>query len=188
MHKPLEDLKHDHRLIERVLAVLGEAGGRLERGEEVSPDLLDQALTFVRGFADGCHHAKEERGLFPALAQKGPMLEAGPIRVMLMEHELGRSLIADLAGATEQMREGKAEGRLAARSAIEGYAGLLRDHIAKEEDVLFLMAQNLLGADDVEGLAEQFERVEREAGADAHQRFEALVREMEQALGLCALP
>ena len=70
MVKALEDLKHEHRLIERVLAVLERTTQQLERDGHVSPETLERGLTFVRGFADGCHHAKEEHGLFPVLARR----------------------------------------------------------------------------------------------------------------------
>ena len=186
MNRPLEDLKHEHRLIERALAVLERAAEALERGEQVSPDVLAQALAFVRGFADGCHHAKEEHGLFPLLASKNPTIQFGPVRVMLSEHEMGRAHIADLAGAVEEMRAGHAEGRQAARAAIAGYTALLRDHIAKEEDVLFQLAVGLMDEADTKELAEQFDEVERETGPGAHERFEALVEELEEALGVTA--
>ncbi len=48
---PLEGLKHEHRLIERVLAALERATQALECGDDVLPETLEQALTFVRGFA-----------------------------------------------------------------------------------------------------------------------------------------
>jgi len=183
MKKAIEDLKHEHRLIERVLVVLEGAAQKLERGEEVSPERLAQALAFVRGFADGCHHAKEEQALFPLLASKGPTLESGPVKVLSAEHEVGRKLMSDLAKAIDAMREGKTEGQQAARTTIETYTRMLRRHIAKEEDILFLLAESLISADEAKGLEERFEEVERETGEGAHQRFEAIVQTLEASQG-----
>ena len=184
MQRPLEDLEHEHRLIERVLAVLEAAERRLDCGEEVSADLLEQALTFVRGFADGCHHAKEEQGLFPVLAGKGPMIKGGPVKVLSADHEAGRKLMRDLEGAIAAMRAGRAEGRVEARQAIGLYTQMLRRHIAKEEEVLFRLAEMLISDEEAEALAEHFERVEEQTGAGAHERYESMVGEMERALGL----
>ena len=186
MSKPLEDLEHDHRLIERVLVVLERAQQRFECGEDVSPDLLALALSFVRGFADGCHHAKEEQGLFPVLSRKGPMIEHGPVKVLSADHEAGRKLMADLERAIAAMREGKAEGRTEASTAIAVYTNMLRAHIDKEEQVLFRIAETLITEEEAKSLEEHFERLEEQTGAGAHERYEALVEEMEVATSIAA--
>lgn len=88
-----EELMTEHRAIERMLAVLDAAGGRLEAGERVRPDLLREAVDFVRNFADRCHHGKEEDNLFPRLEELGVRREGGPLGVMLFEHDEGRAFI-----------------------------------------------------------------------------------------------
>lgn len=186
MIAPLEDLRHDHRLIERVIAVLERASQQIDAGEEVSPDTLEQAREFVRGFADGCHHAKEEHALFPALSAKNPAIEFGPVRVLTEDHDAGRMLMADLEVAIGLMRRGDAGGALAARKAMVTYTHMLRRHIAKEEEILFPLSDGLLTEADAEALTEQFEHVEHETGPGAHERFEALVAELESAVGIKA--
>ena len=150
MDRPLEDLEHEHRLIERALAVLETAEQRLDCGEEVSPDLLEQAVAFVRGFADGCHHAKEEQGLFPVLAGKGAMIKGGPVKVLTADHEAGRKLMRDLEAAIAVMRQGQPEGGTEAQQAIGLYTQMLRRHIAKEEEILFRLAEMLISDEDDE--------------------------------------
>jgi hemerythrin-like domain-containing protein len=183
MVKALDDLKHEHRLIERVLAVLERATQQLERGEEVSPDTLAGALTFVRGFAEGCHHAKEEHGLFPVLSAKSPAIQGGPVRVLTADHEAGRDLMRELERAIEAMRAGRAGGASQACRALRQYTHMLRRHIAKEEEILFPLSEGLLTDEDAESLDEHFERVEEQTGAGAHKRYEALVEELESAVG-----
>ena len=48
----------------------------LERGERIDTVLVRQVVEFMREFADRCHHAKEERILFPEMVRKG-VPEAG---------------------------------------------------------------------------------------------------------------
>ena len=186
MITPLEDLKHEHRLIERALAVLERATQQFECGEEVSPDTLEQALAFVRGFADGCHHAKEEQGLFPVLADKGPMIKGGPVKVLSADHEAGRKLMRDLERGIEGMRRGGPEGPAEAHKALATYTHMLRRHIAKEEEVLFRLAEMLISDEEAEALGAHFERVEAQTGAGAHERYEAMVEELEAAVGIAA--
>jgi len=180
----LENLEEDHRLIERALAVLERAAGLLKRGEEVAPETLALAVSFVRGFADGVHHGKEEDLLFPLLATKGPAIEGGPVRVLSADHEKGRKLMHDLERSIDLMRAGRPEGREAAHKALTTYTHMLRRHIAKEDDILFPLSEGLITTAEAQKLEEQFELVERESGERGRERYEAMVEELETAVDL----
>ena len=89
--KPTEVLVDEHNAIIEMLGVVEEVNRRLETGEKVeSSDLLD-IVDFIQGFADACHHNKEEGILFPAMEAAGIPMRGGPIGVMLQEHEQGRA-------------------------------------------------------------------------------------------------
>lgn len=180
-----EGLMVEHRAIERMLAVLEEVARRLASGEAVQPRLLRQALDFIRNFADRCHHAKEEGSLFPRLEERGMPRGGGPIGVMLAEHEQGREYVQAMAGAVDALERGDGgAGGLFARNAL-GYVDLLREHILKEDKVLFPMADDLLGEDDQRELAQRFERVETEVmGPGVHERYHRLLDDLEREVGL----
>src|SRR5665647_2426724 len=61
-----EALMQEHRVIERVLDALEIAASHLERERPVRPGFFLEAADFIAGFADGCHHRKEEGVLFGA--------------------------------------------------------------------------------------------------------------------------
>jgi len=180
-----EELMTEHRAIERMLAVLEAAAGRLDAGERVRPDVLREAVDFVRNFADRCHHGKEEDNLFPRLEELGVPREGGPLGVMLFEHDEGRTYIGAIADAVDDYERGdEAAARTIARNA-RGYVELLRGHIQKEERVLFPMAEEVLSADDQRSLEESFERIETEVmGAGVHERYHQMLDELERELGL----
>jgi hemerythrin-like domain-containing protein len=67
----IEQLKKEHAVIERMLAILETVCLRLQAGELVDPAHVGQIVEFFRGFADECHHGKEEAVLFPALEKVG---------------------------------------------------------------------------------------------------------------------
>ena len=77
---PLDMLRDEHEVILRVLTALEGWLNQLEAGKPVRTETLRQAVQFFRGFADGCHHHKEEELLFPKLEEGGPF---GPVAVML---------------------------------------------------------------------------------------------------------
>lgn len=64
-------LMEEHRVIERVLRALELATEQLEQGGKVDPDFFIDATDFIRGFADGCHHRKEDGVLFRAMIAAG---------------------------------------------------------------------------------------------------------------------
>lgn len=103
-------------------------------------DAFADAVTFIRLFADACHHGKEEDLLFPELEQAGLPRDRGPIAVMLEEHRQGRVFARHMAEALPPAREGDERARATLRNAALGYVNLIRGHIAKEDNVLFEMA------------------------------------------------
>lgn len=174
---PTDTLRNEHEVIQRVLDVMERAASILEADGTVPQELLPSAIDFVRVFADGCHHAKEEGTLFPRMKEHGIPEQGGPLGVMLQEHEMGRAYIRELEQAIE--RDDSAQ----IIEAIRGYVSLLRDHIAKENDILFPMAERVLSADEQARLMEDFERAEREqSGPDVHERYVALVDQLERSV------
>jgi hemerythrin-like domain-containing protein len=174
-------LMDEHRLIERVLAALQTAAERLDRGERIDAAFFADAVEFSRGFADGCHHHKEEGVLFPALQAAGMPVEGGPVGVMLAEHEQARALTRALSDGAERMAAGSAAASARVVSAAREYVRLLRAHIQKEDRVLFPMADQLIPASDHPRIEREFERVEREeAGPDAHEKHHALADRLER--------
>ncbi len=176
-----DSLREEHEVIERMLAVLEAAGARVAGGEEVSPQVFLSAIDFVRNFADGCHHHKEEEALFPALVARGMPKEGGPVGVMLMEHDEGRRLIRELDAAVGRLAGGDREAAADVGEAVREYVALLRGHIDKENGVLFPMADRLLTAEQQQALSDSFERIEREqAGPEVHARYHRIIEDLER--------
>ena len=150
MSDPIQVLMDEHRVIEKVLDALETAADL-----EVRPDFYDRALEFCTAFADACHHAKEEDRLFPLLEERGIPREQGPVGVMCHEHVQGRAYV-------QQMRDAAAAGDYdRVRRVSLMYVGLLRDHIQKEDNVLFAIARDVLGREDLERLAAEFAAAEK---------------------------
>jgi hemerythrin-like domain-containing protein len=155
MRTPTDVLRDEHAIILRGLDVL-EAAAR--QNEDTLPEAWwADILSWFRAFADHNHHGKEEGALFPAMVKAGAPAEGGPIDVMLEEHVEGRALLQAMAGSEPAGR---------ARAARR-YAQLLRDHIDKEHEVVFPLAEAVLDAEAFDWIAHQFGEVEAEVGGVA---------------------
>lgn len=176
-------LMAEHRVIERVLDALEH---KLRRSLRVDGRYMSQAIDFLRNFADGCHHHKEEDELFPILESAGVARESGPIGCMLHEHDMGRRLIRRMTEHLDKAAQGDPEADGVVRTAAADYIQMLRLHITKEDNVLFRMFDDLVGQEEQRLMLEAFERAERHNGdAGKHERYlklaDALHREAFEA-------
>ena len=90
-------LREEHDVILKVLGFFDKALDQSAANGEVTHGVFDPFVEFFKGFADHCHHCKEENRLFPALEEAGMPREQGPIAVMLHEHQQGRVLVQHIA-------------------------------------------------------------------------------------------
>ncbi|MCO5168620.1 MAG: hemerythrin domain-containing protein [Planctomycetes bacterium] len=177
---PTHVLEDEHERILVLLLVLDRLARHVRDGERPF-DRLAECLDLLRTFADGAHHGKEERHLFPALEAAGLPRHAGPIGVMLREHDLGRGELATMAAALDGLRSDEAGAAVRLSRAAASYTGLLRDHIEKENLVLFRMARELLPADAAEALTAAYPGVDDEVlGPGGYARALARIDRLEE--------
>ena len=153
---PVKVLRAEHQVILRVVRVLGKLMDRFEQAGEFAEAPLAKCVEFLRLFADACHHGKEEDLLFPVLESRGIPRDGGPIGVMLYEHQVGRGLTKEMAGALTAARTGDATARTRFLQAARQYIDLLTNHIFKEDNVLFDMGDRMMNPDDQRTLTTQF--------------------------------
>jgi len=178
--KSIDRLVAEHDIIERGLTLLEKAVSRLESSESVPHGFTKWAPGFFAQFADKCHHAKEEDLFFPLLKASGIPQEGGPIGVMLHEHDVGRDCV-------RRMREASEIDPLDAdkfAAAAKEFIPLLRQHIDKENNILYQMAQNVLSEADDADLTDKFSKVEQERDLDGMlERYDAEVARWEDEGG-----
>lgn len=175
-------LRDEHQVIKRVLRVLEQAGRDLAHGKSHPPHLFEQAVDFLRNFADRCHHLKEEEVLFQEMGKAGVPVQGGPIGVMLVEHDQGRALVKGMAAAIPDYGRGEASATKTLAENAQSFSRLLAAHIDKEDNILYPMAEMHLDAGQNERLMQRFEEKEQELGEGVHERYHRLAAELEQAV------
>jgi hemerythrin-like domain-containing protein len=171
----VEILREEHRLIEGVLDALELGAHRLGDGSGMSADFFVAAVDFIRGFADDAHHRKEEGVLFKAMARHGFSEETGPVAMMLFEHGEARRFTASLGEAAERLQRGDESAREDVITYALAYVRLLRQHIMKEDNILFEMAGRVIPAAEHGGIEAGFEKVEHdELAPGVQEKYRAL--------------
>ena len=186
MSRAIDELKHEHEailfslgILEKMAEAAGSGDSRL--GSAWNAEDARELLGFLKEFADGCHHGKEEGILFPAMEKAGILNEGGPIGVMFHEHELGRDRIRGMKAALEGAGGHDGVAREAFAREADGYIELLRQHIEKENTILFPLGEKALTPQTLEGLYELFEdHEERVIGHGRHQELHAMLSGFEK--------
>ena len=177
-------LKEEHGGVKIMLGILGKVCDRLGAGQAVPAKDLDGILEFLKVFVDRCHHAKEEDFLFPALERAGIARDGGPIGVMLSEHAAGREFIRGMSDAAEGCKRGDRDAVERFTFNARGYTELLLEHIGKEDDILYPVADMRLDDAADRKLVEDFEKVEEErVGHGKHEEFHRMMEELQATYG-----
>lgn len=181
-------LMNEHRIIEQVLECLQIMADQASSGGGLNFRAARQVLDFFQHFADGCHHAKEERHLFPMMEAHGFAPSSGPTSVMRADHEEGRKHIRAMSTALEKAETGGKEGLDRFIYHARAYGRLMRDHIFREEQRLFPMADHVLTDEEQQRLSDAFGHVEAtEMGTDVHEKYLEIADSLAQRFNLaCA--
>jgi hemerythrin-like domain-containing protein len=179
---PTEMLENEHRVIQKVVAVVATLADKLAEGIEIQVGSLRDIIEFMRIYADQYHHGKEEDLLFPALAKKGVPMRGCPVEGLMKEHLRGRALVKGLAEAADSYGKGDSAARKRLIDSLRGILELYPNHIWKEDFLLFPMANKVLSSEDQESLSKDFEKVDQSLEQGAHQRFEHLPEVLAQSL------
>ncbi len=83
--------------------------------------------------------------------------------------------------AARKLAAGDASARQAVIDNARGYVALLRQHIQKEDSILFPLADRVIPLSAQDDVAEGFERVEHEeTGEGVHEKYLALAESLER--------
>lgn len=180
--KATKQLIKEHEAVIIMLRILENIIANLANGYGPKIDELDSIIDFLKGFVDKCHHGKEEDILFPELELRGVPKADGPLGVMLSEHQQGRSLIREMDEALKALKNpGHSESMGQLTQNAQKYIALLREHIVKENEVLFKMADALLDEITQNDLYEKFEELENvRMGPGQHEAYHRLLHQMAQ--------
>lgn len=169
-----QDLVHEHNAILLTLSILEKICSSLKAEKEVDSHDIHRIIDFIKTFADKCHHGKEEGFLFPALEKAGIPKQNGPIGIMLLEHEKGRELVKLMQGSISK-ESIQIEKFVESSNA---YIKLLRNHIEKENTVLFPMGDARLSQEKQNELLNNFETFEDEViGKGKHHELHQMLEE-----------
>jgi len=162
MNTATQNLENDHVYILRLIDVME----KMVLNCATDTAHLELVVNLIKTYADGFHHAKEEQVLFPLLEEKGFSKVHGPVAVMLHEHVEGREFVKGISRRIDVYKAGNVSALPEIYQYMQGYVDLLRDHISKEDNVLFRLADKALSSDEQLELLNKFGSIEKQYNSE----------------------
>lgn len=148
-------LSEEHENILKVIDVVLEECGQLKNGKEINSSFFNDVIFFIKNYADGFHHAKEEDVLFKIMLEDTGNMHCNPIPVMLYEHDEGRTYVK---GMEQALLHNDAQNLI---DNASGYGYLLQEHIYKEDNILYPMAEEGLNDEQKQRVEELYQKVNK---------------------------
>jgi len=165
----------EHRLIERMVALLQVELGKLEEGGKPDPVFIDNAVDFFRTYADRTHHGKEEDILFRDLAGKEMSEDhRATMDELVREHVHARETVGGLLEAKDAYQGGDAR---ALETVMGNLAELVRfypEHIEKEDRHFFIPCMDYFSREEQDGMLREFFEFDRNM---IHEKYRKMVED-----------
>ncbi|RJR43469.1 MAG: cation-binding protein [Deltaproteobacteria bacterium] len=181
---PIAPLMMEHRLIERMIALMHKEMERMQTAltrdpaaPAVNPGFIDTAVDFIRTYADKTHHGKEEDILFIECAKKNL---SAPHRALLDElladHNFGRRTTRSLLEAKENFLLGDTNATREILDCMGKLVDFYPKHIDKEDNHFFVPCMDYFSQQEKDDmLARMWER-DREM---IHEKYRGVVEGLE---------
>jgi hemerythrin-like domain-containing protein len=178
-----EDLMREHGVLNRVLLIYEEGLRRLQRKEEVAPDVFHSTATLVRKFVEDYHEKLEENFIFPEFEKQKKLVDL--VTVLRKQHQAGRAVTDVILREATADRFRKEENRQELVGATRAFNRMYRPHEAREDTVLFPALHKIVPAKRLKDLGEQFEKEEdRLFGDEGFEKTVDQVAAIEKQLGI----
>jgi len=189
--QPIGPLMIEHRLIERMIALMSQELERIRNNIAVDPEFafvdpvfIDTAVDFLRIYADRCHHGKEEDILFAELGAKdlAPDLKK-TMDDLTAQHVQARQYTGELVKAKENYLRQEPEAVNQILSYLDQLTSMYPQHITTEDRHFFIPCMEYFTAEEKDAMLEKMWEFDRKM---IHERYEGVVSAIENR-GACGI-
>jgi len=176
--KPTEELIYEHKAITSMLNVMSNISNSIKDKKVFYTNDVEKITDFLSVYVEKCHRNKEENVFYPALLlSKYPPESIG---LMINEHKLAKGCLDEIECCVENFKLGSTFSGEMIADCMANYVQLIYDHIQKEENDYFPLANKTLSEDAQTEISKQFKLINDEfVGLDIHTRYDELLKSLE---------
>ena len=175
---PIAPLMIEHRLIERMIKVMKNEIEMIRETGKARPEFIDEAVDFIRTYADRCHHGKEEDILFKQLSErKVSDHHKQMVDELLEEHARARALTGNLVAAKERYVAGEAEAFRDIAAVMLTLVDFYPVHIEKEDRHFFIPCMEYFSSHEQDVMLEAFWEFDRTL---IHDKYRSVIERFER--------
>ena len=182
---PVGPLMIEHRLIERMINVIEDELEKIKNKNDINPIFIDEAVDFIRIYADQTHHGKEEDILFRELKKKDLSKEhEKTMKELIEEHVFARKTTGELFEAKNRYINGEKNAINTVIEKMEVLVDFYPNHIDKEDNQFFIPVMEYFSKEEQDALLREGQIFDRRM---IHRKYNDLVLDFEKERDLTDL-
>jgi len=156
---PTENLKSEHNDILELLKIMSKIAESIKSNDVFYPNDVEEIIDFLKHFIEKSHHGKEEV-FYTELISTGVPKENESLSIMKYEHVLIRNYLKDINSCVENCKIGNSFSGVFLADSLTNYVVLMTNHIKKEEEIIYPLAESELSKAKLIDISKEFERIE----------------------------
>jgi hemerythrin-like domain-containing protein len=168
----------EHRVTEKMLAIINEQIDKMERDKKVDSVFVDAVVDFFETYADRTHHGKEEDVLFRELEGKNMSdKNTALMKELIEEHKSARTATLRLKEAKKEYLKGddKAAGTMIGQ--LQFLTNLYPEHIMKEDKIFFPETENHFTTSELDEMLRKFTEFDSRI---IHEKYNNLINNLKE--------
>lgn len=156
---PTENLINEHIVINELLTIMSKIVERIKSKSVFYTNDIEEIIDFLKNFIEKSHQQKEEL-LYPVLIKATIPIEKEAISLMYYEHILTHNYLKDIINSIVNCKMGYSFSSEMLAESMGNYVILERNHIKKEVNIFFPIANELITADQQKQVLKKFVEIE----------------------------
>jgi hemerythrin-like domain-containing protein len=176
--QPKGPLMIEHRLIMRVIVLMGKEAIKIGKNNVVNQQFINSAIDFIQTYADRTHHGKEEEILFRDLANRNISIDDNRIiKELIQEHALGRAATEELVKSAQAYQKGDHTALPLIEQGLQKFVDFYPKHIEKEDKIFFPSVMTYLSGSEQQTMLDEFREFDRKM---IHEKYNSVVETLER--------
>lgn len=158
--KPSNDIKGEHYAIAIILSAMKKLALDMRTGKFIDSYRIVQILDFLHTFTEHCHYEKEEKCLYPALAEYDIPWTTDTINQLIDEQKLAHNYLKEIDTLFDEYLSGNAQVLNRLSASMINYVVIEERHIKIVDQVLLPLCDRVFDDEKRTSVVAELRRIQ----------------------------